>query len=1143
MRIITWFPHHLRPTPSVARSPGSGHFVEGVMGRTGGAHFGALTESRRGSFLSLFHLLLLLTLVMTPSGLNIRIKTSPGKVRRPLPSVYHNGTQADELSVLSVGIILPHTHLQKREYYKRILQGCSHFNDKPLGKYKLHEKNVIQQLQINSPTKILDTLCQNFLPKNVSAILYITNDESYGRNTASAQYFLQLAGYLGIPVIAWNADNSGLEQAYQSGFRIQMAPSIHHQGAAMLSILSRYKWHAFTLITSHIAGYTDFVQTIRDQVHEFGNPQDITKPTIKFTIIDTVLVNKAEDDLIAVSNSEARIMLLYSTKAEAQSIMRAAKDLGLAGKDYVWIVTQSVVGAEDAAPNDFPVGMLGVHFETDINALLEAIVKTIRVFGYGVMKFVSDTRNERKSLYPKLSCEGHSNARWPLGSSFHRAIREISVPFEELHDGFGDKRGEKIPVEFKQDGTRNDVELKIVNLRSANTATFDSRKWTEIGTWRSWGGLAINDIVWPGHQHVPPQGVPEKFNLKIVFLEEPPYINMAPADPITGQCNANRGILCQVANETMMERVNMTLAKQNSTFYQCCSGFCIDLLKKFSEDLGFTYDLFRVEDGKWGTIEYSDSKRKQDSKWNGLVAALMNHKADMALSSFKINSERESVIDFTVPFLESGIAILVAKRTGIISPTAFLEPFDTASWMLVAFVAIQVAALTIFLFEWLSPGGYNMKVAPPRDHKFSLLRTYWLVWAVLFQAAVHVDCPRGFTARFMANIWAMFAVVFLAIYTANLAAFMITREEYHDFSGVDDVRLQNPYVRKPAFKFGTVPFTNAESVLAKHHPKMFRYMKEYNKSTVTDGIHTVKTGEMDAFIYDATVLDYLVGQDEECRLLTVGNWYAMTGYGLAFPRGSKYTAGFNKNLMDYKDNGEIERLQRFWLTGACKPKKHNKRASEPLALEQFLSAYLLLFSGILLAAVLLILEHIYFKYLRKHLAKTDSGGCCALISLSMGKSLTFRGAVFEAQDKLRRHRCRDPICDTHIWKVKHELDMARVKIKQLEKELESHGVKPSKKFAPRKSNILTSCWKPNTQPEEDEDPLPGILGVYASLKTKRGAEREMAGDRKMLYGGVHDRTRNHVTSNDPSRPSTASSGARHRTSMEIREIAEMETVL
>jgi len=60
--------------------------------------------------------------------------------------------------------------------------------------------------------EILSSLCNEFLMANVSAILYLMNYEKYGRSTASAQYFLQLAGYLGIPVIAWNADNSGLER-------------------------------------------------------------------------------------------------------------------------------------------------------------------------------------------------------------------------------------------------------------------------------------------------------------------------------------------------------------------------------------------------------------------------------------------------------------------------------------------------------------------------------------------------------------------------------------------------------------------------------------------------------------------------------------------------------------------------------------------------------------------------------------------------------------------------------------------------------------------------------------------------------------------------------------------------------------------
>lgn len=55
--------------------------------------------------------------------------------------------------------------------------------------------------------------------------------------------------------------------ASQSTMQVQLAPSIEHQSAAMLSILERYKWHQFSIVTSQIAGHDDFVQAVRERVN------------------------------------------------------------------------------------------------------------------------------------------------------------------------------------------------------------------------------------------------------------------------------------------------------------------------------------------------------------------------------------------------------------------------------------------------------------------------------------------------------------------------------------------------------------------------------------------------------------------------------------------------------------------------------------------------------------------------------------------------------------------------------------------------------------------------------------------------------------------------------------------------------------
>ena len=91
---------------------------------------------------------------------------------------------------------------------------------------------------IPAPTEILDKICTQFLPNHTAAILYLTDSETYGRDSVSSQYFMTLTQYVRLPVIAWNADNSAFEQGAGggAGLHLQLAPTLKHQGRAIITL-------------------------------------------------------------------------------------------------------------------------------------------------------------------------------------------------------------------------------------------------------------------------------------------------------------------------------------------------------------------------------------------------------------------------------------------------------------------------------------------------------------------------------------------------------------------------------------------------------------------------------------------------------------------------------------------------------------------------------------------------------------------------------------------------------------------------------------------------------------------------------------------------------------------------------------------
>jgi polar amino acid transport system substrate-binding protein len=71
-------------------------------------------------------------------------------------------------------------------------------------------------------------------------------------------------------------------------------------------------------------------------------------------------------------------------------------------------------------------------------------------------------------------------------------------------------------------------------------------------------------------------------------------------------------------------------------------GFEVDLIKAVAKNAGFDYELVNVE-------------------WGGLFGGLITKKFDLVISSITILEERKNRMAFSIPYLQSGVAVLVRK--------------------------------------------------------------------------------------------------------------------------------------------------------------------------------------------------------------------------------------------------------------------------------------------------------------------------------------------------------------------------------------------------------------------------------------------------------------------------------------------------
>uniref|UniRef100_A0A3P8X1E2 Glutamate receptor n=2 Tax=Cynoglossus semilaevis TaxID=244447 RepID=A0A3P8X1E2_CYNSE len=481
--------------------------------------------------------------------------------------------------------------------------------------------------------------------------------------------------------------------------------------------------------------------------------------------------------------------------------------------------------------------------------------------------------------------------------------------------------------------------------------------WTRLGRWRR-GKILMDQGAWPNYSGSGSGGDwrrSTRLHLRVVTLVEHPFVFTREVDG-DGLCPAGQLCLDPLTNETtVLDGLFQNLAGPNGSvpteLKKCCYGYCIDLLEKLAEDMGFTFDLYIVGDGKYGGFK--------NGRWTGLVGDLLSGAANLAVTSFSINSARSQVIDFTSPFFSTSLGILVRTRDTAAPIGAFMWPLHWSMWLGI-FVSLHVTAIFLTLYEWHSPFGMTPR-GRNRDKVFSFSSALNVCYAILFGRTVAIKTPKCWTGRLLMNLWAIFCLFCLSTYTANLAAVMVGEKTYEQLSGIHDPKLHHP---SQGFRFATVRESSSEDYVKNSFPEMHEYMRRYNVPATPDGIHHLKADpqRLDAFIMDKALLDYEVSIDADCKTLTVGKPFAIEGYGIGLPQNSALTSNISELVSQYKSDGFMDMLHDKWYKVVpCGKRSFAVTETLQMGIKHFSGLFVMLCVGVALSLLTTMAEHIVYK--------------------------------------------------------------------------------------------------------------------------------------------------------------------------------------
>ncbi|XP_021717753.1 glutamate receptor 3.3 [Chenopodium quinoa] len=730
------------------------------------------------------------------------------------------------------------------------------------------------------------------------------------QSSAVAHMVTLIAKELQTPLLSFAATDATLTPL-NSPFFVRATICDYYQMTAISELVDYYGWREVVAVFDDDDYGRNGIAALDDALAD-----KLGRISYKAAIPPTTSVTRSDimDIFVKIAMLESRVIILHVNSHSGRIIFNVASYLGMIGNGYAWISTDwlsSLLDSYSPLPSDMINSMQGflvmrAHTRDSnrkkafasrwksitggspgLNAFALYAYDSVSILAHAIDAYLNQGGNVSFSSDTKLHSSNSSERflqgmrKFDGGPALLSSILKTNIT------------GLTGPLKFNSERSLVDPAYDIINVIGTG--------YRVVGYWSNYSGLSttlpeslysrppnrssanqhLHPVFWPDGSTTPPRGW--------VFPNSGTQLKI--------------GVPLRVSFKEFVSRVPGT----NDMF----KGFCIDVFQSAVNLLPYPvpYEFVSFGDGH------------KNPNYTDLVNMILAGKFDAAVGDIAIVTSRTKIVDFTQPFVSSGLVVVAPFKKLNSGAWAFLEPFSPLMWGV-----IVLSFLTVGVVVWILEHRINDEFRGSPTRQF--ITILWFSFSTLTFS--HKENTISCLGRMVVIIWLFVVLILTSSYTASLTSILTVQQLSSAIKGIDSLVAGNERIGYQAGSFAQMYLTE-ELNISKSRLVELTSPEEYAEA--------LRVGRIDALVDELPYVELFLSS--QCDYRIVGPEFTRSGWGFAFPRDSPLAPDMSTAILKLSENGDLQRIHDKWLTTSSCSQDNTEIESSQLHLKSFLGLFLL----------------------------------------------------------------------------------------------------------------------------------------------------------------------------------------------------------